>query len=177
MRLLGARAVYLDELELLYRNRPPDLSKATSRLAEYFHDADEVWLPAAIGGHPDHVLARDIGLRAAAWADRQEVVLYADYPYVVSQGWPPSITGEPPQPFINADFWLAYQLTLAGLDPGSIKAELVRLNAEQRVRKHKVIQAYRSQASVLSLGPADLSACPAKLAYELQWRMAVPSDD
>jgi LmbE family N-acetylglucosaminyl deacetylase len=175
MDLLSARTIYLDELELLYRNGPPDLSGATDRLAEYFRDADEVWLPAAIGGHKDHVLTRDIGLRAAARAGRQEVVLYADFPYVVSQGWPPSLTGEPSQPFIDANFWLTYQLTQAGLDAGCLKPELARLNAQQRARKRQLIRAYRSQAPVLSLGAADLAACPAKLAYELLWRMAVPA--
>lgn len=174
MRLLNARRLYLDEFEELYRSAPPDLSAATDRLAECFRGAEEVWLPAAIGGHPDHQMTRDIGLRAAANSGRDEVELYADYPYVVSHGWPASLTGRAPEPFIDADFWLNRQLTRAGLDPDYLNTELVTLDREQRALKRQVIRAYQSQAPVLSLGSSDLTADPTKLDYELRWTMAVP---
>lgn len=174
MRLLGARKIYLEEFESLHRSAPPDLSAATDRLTECFRGAEEIWLPAAIGGHPDHRMTRDIGLRAAANLRRAEVVLYADYPYILAHGWPPSLTGQAPRPFVDADFWLTYQLIQAGLDPDSLKAELVTLNPEQRNLKLQVIQAYQSQAPVLSLGSSDLAISPEKLDYELCWRMAVP---
>jgi LmbE family N-acetylglucosaminyl deacetylase len=174
MRLLDARSIYLEELELLYRDTPLNLSAAIDRLAECFVGAGEVLLPMAIGGHPDHQITREIGLRAAARCGRPEVLLYADYPYIVQYGWPPSLTGRPPLPYLDVDFWLTDQLTKTGLDPSSLKPELVRLSEAQRIRKREVIAAYRSQAHALLLGPADLAADPAKLDYELWWRTAVP---
>ncbi|HEY1616004.1 MAG TPA: PIG-L family deacetylase [Streptosporangiaceae bacterium] len=171
MRLLGAKSIYLDELELLYRDSVPDLSAATVSLAECFRDAADIWLPAAIGGHPDHVMTRDAGLRAAAVSGRTEVTLYADYPYVLRHGWPPSLTGQAPTPFIDADYWLAYQLAQAGLDTAVLEPELVVLDPAQRALKSEVIRAYESQTAALSLAPADLAADPAKLDYELRWKI------
>jgi LmbE family N-acetylglucosaminyl deacetylase len=175
MQLLNALSIYLDEPEFLYRSSLPDLSSATQRLAECFSSAEEVWLPAAIGGHPDHLVARDIGLRAAAQAGRSDVMLYAEFPYIFSYGWPPCVTGQEPRPYVDADFWLTDQLRQGGIDPESLQPELVVLDAEQRARKQQIIRAYRSQAQALSLSPADLASEPAKLDYELSWRMSADS--
>jgi LmbE family N-acetylglucosaminyl deacetylase len=176
MRLLGAEPVYLEETEFTYRSSPPDLSSATRRLADCFSGAAQIWLPAAIGGHPDHLAARDMGLRAAALAGRADVTLYADFPYILSYGWPPSLTGRPGRPYVDADFWLADQLRQAGLRPAYLHPELVALDPAQRARKQEVLSAYRSQAQVLALGPADLEAAPEKLEFEVSWRMPLVAD-
>jgi LmbE family N-acetylglucosaminyl deacetylase len=173
MAMLGAHSVYLELPELLYRDGPPDLGPAAERLTGCFSRAEQVWLPAAISGHRDHLLARDLGMDAAARAGHTEVTLYADYPHVVSHGWPASVTGQAPEPFIDADFWLSDQLTRAGLSPSALKPEPAKLTTGQRARKREVIAAYRSQAPALRLGPRELSADPAKLDYELCWRMAL----
>jgi LmbE family N-acetylglucosaminyl deacetylase len=175
MCLLKAHTIYLDEYELLYRNEWPDLSAATEQLTECFRSADEVWLPAAIGGHPDHRMTRDIGLRAAAQSGQHEVLLYADYPYILTYGWPPSLTGRAPHTHADADFWLTDQFREIGIDPAVLDPELVILDVEQRALKQEIIGTYRSQAQALSLGPADLASDPTKLDYELRWRMAVTS--
>jgi LmbE family N-acetylglucosaminyl deacetylase len=51
--------------------------------------AAEVWLPAGLLVHPDHVLVRDTGLAACAELAREGVrpglVLYAEYPYQLFQ--------------------------------------------------------------------------------------------
>jgi LmbE family N-acetylglucosaminyl deacetylase len=52
-------------------------------------DASEVWLPAGLLSHADHILVRDTGLAACAELAREgvrpEVVLYAEYPYQLFQ--------------------------------------------------------------------------------------------
>ncbi|WP_018331989.1 PIG-L deacetylase family protein [Actinomycetospora chiangmaiensis] len=47
-----------------------------SALEPHVENADIVFLPLAIGGHPDHRLVRDLGLNLAA-----PVVYYSDFPY------------------------------------------------------------------------------------------------
>jgi LmbE family N-acetylglucosaminyl deacetylase len=174
MRLLGADSIYLEEFENLYRDGDPDLDGATDLMAAHFAQADEVWVPAAIGGHPDHRFARDAALQAASKAGHGEVVLYADFPYVLRFGWPAGTVGAQPDPYLDADVWLAYTLREAGLDPAALAEPTVtRLDADQRALKAKVIGAYPTQASALGLAPRHLEATPGKLDFELSWRVAV----
>jgi LmbE family N-acetylglucosaminyl deacetylase len=173
MALLGASGVHLGEPEVLYRAGEPELDAAIDAMAAEMAGADEIWLPAAIGGHRDHRLARDAGLRAAAAAGHASVVLYADFPYLIAYGWPSSVSGEPPDPCLDADFWLAGQLAAAGLQGLALTPSVQRLNPAQRAVKARVIGAYRSQAAALRLAPHDLAADPGKLNFELSWRMAI----
>lgn len=151
MRLLSARGRYLDVLDSQYRasGRTPDLDRIAESIAGYFDgDSTQAWIPAAIGEHPDHVLARDAALRAAMMAGLTEIVLYADFPYVLSFGLPP---------------WMA------------TRAEEISLTHRQRAAKSRIIDAYRSQAPALGLTQAELAANPAKLNSELFWRVAPKS--
>jgi LmbE family N-acetylglucosaminyl deacetylase len=171
MRLLSARAVHLDEAEALYRDGDLDLGHAVEQLTEVFARASEVWLPSAIGGHRDHAIARDAGLRAAAAASHSEVTLYADFPYVITYGWPSWVSGRPVGAYLDAAFWLADQIVSTGLDPEFLTPVITRLSPEQRATKTAVIAAYQSQAAALGLSLRDLEADPAKLDFELAWRM------
>ncbi len=171
VRLLTARALHLDEPEALYRDGDPDLGRAVERLTEVLAGAGQIWLPSAIGGHRDHTFARDAGLRAAAAAGHREVILYADFPYVIAYGWPSWVSGRPAHAYLDAAFWLADQLAFSGLDAQSLTPVVTRLSSEQRAMKTAVIAAYRSQAAALRLSRHDLDADPAKLDFELAWHM------
>jgi hypothetical protein len=171
MRLLSARAVHLGEPEAQYRQGDPDLGRAVERLTGLLAGAGDVWLPSAIGGHPDHAFARDAGLRAAAAVGHRQVTLYADFPYVIAYGWPAWVSGQPAPAHLDAAFWLADQLAGTGLDGERLTPLVTRLSQAQRQLKNAVIAAYSSQAAVLKLAPHDLAAYPAKLAFELAWRM------
>ena len=175
MTMLSARGGYLDEREVQYRQAEPapDVDRLARRIAEYLTNASQVWLPAAIGRHPDHVLARDAGLRAAAIAGHQGVMVYADFPYVITYGWPSWVSGQPADPYLDSEIWLAEQLAAAGLDAPVRSAEVIRLNAAQRTAKAEIIGAYRTQASALGLTDAALARDPAKLDYELCWRVPI----
>ena len=175
MALLGARGVHLDEPEALYRDGDPDLDLAVARLSELLAGAGQVWLPSAIGGHRDHLFARNAGLRAAAAAGLDEVVLYADFPYLIAYGWPAWVSGRPDGGYVDAGFWLADQLASAGLSEASLTPVVTRLSPEQRALKARVIAAYRSQAPALRLAPADLAADPGKLEFELAWQVRLDS--
>ncbi|MHA6762991.1 PIG-L family deacetylase [Streptacidiphilus sp. PAMC 29251] len=174
LRLLGAKSVHLDQLEELHRDGPPELDAIAAQLADHYAGADGIWLPAGIGGHQDHVLTRDAGLRAAAATGHREVVLYADFPYVISYGWPAAVSGTA-EPLLDADFWLADQIEATGLDPAALTPMAVTLDAAQRVLKARVAAAYRTQAPALGIGPRALAADPSKFDHELAWRTAVPT--
>ena len=171
MRLLSARGVHLDEPEALYRDGDPDLGRAVGRLTELMQAADEVWLPSAIGGHRDHAFARDAGLRAAAATGHAEVMLYADFPYVIVYGWPTWVSGLPGGGYLDAGFWLADQLASGGLNDEGLVPVVTKLGPQQRAAKAAIIAAYRTQAPALRLTPRDLAADPSKLDFELAWRM------
>jgi LmbE family N-acetylglucosaminyl deacetylase len=173
MAVLEADAVHLDAPDHQYRDGEPDLDAAAARMTGLLAAAGQVWLPAAIGGHPDHLLARRAGLRAAASAGHADVVLYADFPYVVARGWPTWVAARAGAPNPDADTWIAEQLVRAGLDPTALTPAVAVLSRSQRDVKARVIDAYRSQAGVLGLAPADLAADPDKLAFEVSWRMHV----
>lgn len=171
MRLFGAQSIYLDALEEQYRGAEPDLEEAIEQMARTFATAAEVWVPSAIGGHPDHLIARNAALDAAARAGREEVVMYADFPYVISFGWPSKAVGQEVDPYFNVDGWLHAELVNTGIDPAVLTLTVTKLDADQRTRKAEVIAAYRSQASALRLSRRDLAADPGKLDFELCWRM------
>jgi LmbE family N-acetylglucosaminyl deacetylase len=177
MRLLSARGVHLDEPEALYRDGDPDLGRAIERLTELLKAADEVWLPSAIGGHRDHAFAREAGLRAAAETGHAEVMLYADFPYVIAYGWPTWVSGLPGGGYLDAGFWLADQLASGGLDRADLVPVVTKLSQEQRAAKAAIIAAYRTQAPALRLTSEDLAADPSKLDFELAWRMRLDGGD
>jgi len=172
MRLLGARGCYLDEREAQYRETgsEPEAAQLAEKIAGYLIDAAEVWLPAAIGRNDDHIIVRDAGLTAARLVGCDSVVLFADFPYVITYGWPASLSGKP-DPYLDSEPWIAHELAAAGLPASVATAEVIRLSPAQRELKTKIINAYRSQATVLRLGPGDLAAEPQKLDFELFWRL------
>ncbi|MFD3960717.1 MULTISPECIES: PIG-L deacetylase family protein [Streptomyces] len=74
-----------DHLDGQYRTGPPDTGALRREMRERIGRTGEVWLPSAIGSHPDHLAVRDTGLAAcrelAAAGRPPRVRLYADYPY------------------------------------------------------------------------------------------------
>jgi hypothetical protein len=175
MSLLSAHGRYLDEREIQYRHGEPapDIDRLAGRIAEHLTGADEVMLPAAIGRNPDHVLARDAGLRAAAATGHRDVVLYADFPYVIAYGWPCWVSGQPADPYLDSEIWLDAQFSEAGFDAPVRSADVIRLSPAERARKAGIIAAYRTQASALDLTAAALARDPGKLDYELYWRLSL----
>jgi LmbE family N-acetylglucosaminyl deacetylase len=170
MALLGRRGLRLDLPERQYRTAELDRAQITARLEPLLGSAAEVWLPAGIGGHPDHIEVREIVLGMIGPASR--CVLYADLPYAIRHGWPAWVTGEPPQPYLDADFWLSEEMARCGLQPRDWTAETTELPPERRRRKEAVVSAYRSQLAALRLDPADGRRWAELLRYELCWTPA-----
>src|SRR5258706_12330488 len=148
MRLLSARALHLDEAAALYRAPAPALGGAVERLTELLAGAGQVWLPSAIGGHSDHAFARDAGLRAADAARHDEVMLYADFPYVIAYGWPSWVSGGRAPAYLDASFLLADQVIFRGLHAESLTPGVSRRHPPQRAMKTPGLAPLPSQGGV-----------------------------
>jgi LmbE family N-acetylglucosaminyl deacetylase len=123
-------------------------------------DAREVWAPAGIGGHPDHVQVRDVARELG-----RTVRLYAELPYAVKFGWPGWVTGEPDDPSLDVEVdwrrWLP-----ADLDA---KPRVERLAPDEMERKLGAMRAYRTQFPALDRGSVGFLSRGAVLAFEVVW--------
>ncbi len=171
--LLGCASHRLSEPENQYREQPPERDRLAEQLRSFMRDTAEVWLPAGIGGHPDHLHVRDAGLLAVESLDHEPAVfLYADLPYAIQLGWPSWVTGAPSPAFLDPDFWLDEELVRAGLDTTVLKAQSFELAAETRHRKEKAVLRYRTQLPGLLLTPQHPARWESILRCELAWEVA-----
>jgi LmbE family N-acetylglucosaminyl deacetylase len=173
-RLGGVPAIRLDFLDSQYRETTEvDDAAVASTLADMIEsdiDIDAVWLPAGIGGHPDHVATRIAGLTAVADFEHLAVYLYADFPYVVTFGWPAWAVDGAATPYLDGAAFLDAQLRAQGLAGMPLQREIIQADDVAAKRKRHAIEAYRSQLPGLRLHPATLDADPDLLRVELAWR-------
>jgi LmbE family N-acetylglucosaminyl deacetylase len=172
----GCEASNLQFLDAQYRRpgepvEPAHLDRAlASALAEPAH---RVLAPAAIGGHPDHVLVR----RYARLLARHgfAVTLYADLPYCVMHGWPSWVDGRASDPHRDIDaFWSSFLAGVGELPPLR-SARVVRLDEERAAAKLAALRSYATQLPALSYGGRDLLADPEIHRYEVFWDLAAPA--
>lgn len=121
-----------------------DQAEMVAALEPLFADAVEIWLPAGIGGHPDHLATRDAGLAAALSTPHTLVRHFADVPYSVHAGWPHSVTAEPTR-------------------------QVHVLDDEAQRRKVKAMACYRTQIPALDYAGALANGDPAVVGFELSW--------
>ncbi len=176
--VLGCRTRRLDVPEAQYRVTELDFGDLVARLRREFEGEHEVWAPAGIGGHPDHIATRDAALAAVReLAERPDVTLYADVPYALRYGWPSWVDGREPRPYLNIDAWFDWELAERGLDAVDLKPQVAELQPAERLLKAAAVRAYRSQLPSLcmeDLGDPDSGELwgPA-LKYEVAWRLLV----
>ncbi|GAA3216451.1 hypothetical protein GCM10010532_043870 [Dactylosporangium siamense] len=158
----GCEPVHLDFVGAVHRGAALDPAALRTALAEAIGAGDPVYVPAAIGGHPDHVATRDAAL--AVCADRR-VLLYADQPYAVRFGWPAWVGGRAPAGGLDVDRWLGAQL--AALTPGP--PEVVRLEGTARAAKVRAVVEYRSQLAALTASAGHDFPNGPEWGYEVIW--------
>jgi hypothetical protein len=132
--------------------------------------ASHVYMPAGVGGHPDHLLVRRYG-QALARAG-MPVTLCVDLPYCVAHGWPHWVDGSEPDPHRNVDaFWLSF---LAGVpELGPLRAAHVeRLDDAAAAAKLDAMVCYRTQFPALNGGARQMLADPAIHRFEVRWDLA-----
>jgi LmbE family N-acetylglucosaminyl deacetylase len=180
LALAESEAVHLDLLDEQYRgDRDAPRDELVELLREHLVGAREVWLPAGLGGHVDHIAARDAGLLATAAGQR--IRLYADLPYAGQPAWPVNVTGAP------RDLAVHYLLSVLGrlaraqewrstLEGSGVRMDLaqrhvVKLTRSQFRDKVAAVRRYRSQMAALRCGPRHLLRERRLFAYEVYWAM------
>lgn len=167
---LGVTARQLAEPEVQYREGPLSLDALASKVRPFIADASEVWIPAGMGGHADHLAVRAAAIGAAAEiGSGVPVWLYADQPYSIPFGWPTWVTGERGE-YLDPDAWFADEMAARNLSQQDLEPYVVTLDAGARARKEQAVLAYPSQLPALQLDPGDRTRWRNLLSHELAWR-------
>jgi LmbE family N-acetylglucosaminyl deacetylase len=180
LALADCEAVHLDFLDEQYRGGgDAPRAELAGLLRQHLTGALEVWLPAGLGGHVDHVAARDAALSAATLAQR--VRLYADLPYAGQPAWPVDVTGSPRDLAVQCLLSVLgrparVQTWRSALDTSGIRMDLarrhiVKLTPSQFREKVAAVRHYRSQLGALRCGPRHPLRERRLFAYEVYWTM------
>src|SRR6266540_1593147 len=160
LALAGRRPENLGFVDSHYRDEPPSdiLEAVLGRLS----DGGAVIAPAAIGGHSDHELVRDVGLALAA--EGRDVSFYGDLPYSTAFGWPAWVTGNEGDPFLDVDAYWALHV------PDGYEPRPVELSEELQRTKLAAMRMYRSQFAAVEAGPQRRLTHPQLIRFEIFWK-------
>jgi LmbE family N-acetylglucosaminyl deacetylase len=166
LAVAGRKPVNLSLLDGQYRDGDPsDLDAAVTAAVP---TASSLHAPAAIRGHRDHELVRDVALELGAHAGIP-VALYADLPYAIYFGWPAWVTGEEPDPRLDPEVDWEVALASAPVDRDQLVPSVVRLDDRTVAEKRRAVRAYRSQFAALNRGPLGALDHPRVLPFEVSW--------
>ena len=140
-----AALVHLDFLDEQYRVGSPQKTAIAEALEELGGGYDEVWIPAAIGGHVDHRLVCEAALASTLELHR---VLYADLPYTAVYGWPLLVAAA--RAGFHVSCSLEAQLASSSFIPPQAVPRLHQLSPVEQEAKLRAIGLYQSQ-----LGPLE----------------------
>jgi hypothetical protein len=164
LALAGRTALNLPFLDSQYRHG--------DQAPEEIVEGARIYAPASLGNHHrDHT-----AVRAAALALRAEganVVLYADLPHAIVDGWPRwvlnggSFSGTDPA----AERWAA-QLETTGIPVERMDATAHRLQAEAHAGKLDAVLTYSSQIAPLQQAFGSSLEDRHLLGFEVDWRLA-----
>jgi hypothetical protein len=168
----GRKAVNLPLLDAQYRGqaRPaPGLEELDRVLTAEVHSASRVYVPAGIGSHVDHMLARRYGRMLLRTG--MPVTMYAELPYCTFHGWPSWVDGREPAPNRDVDaYWRSF---LEGVPemPALRSAEVERLDRSTASAKREAVQCYETS---LNYGVRQLMADPGFHGFEVRWELVRP---
>jgi FkbM family methyltransferase len=141
LAMCGADHIHLDFLDVAYRTAPVSLGAVAATLGELAADADEVYIPAGLGRHVDHVATARAALDAARG---RSVHMYADAPYA-SRQWAAALVAADEDGRLR---WLDAVLDTAPLAPPELPRS-VQLTEAQVAAKRGSLQRYASQLAPL----------------------------
>lgn len=168
----GRRPASLPFLDAQYRRPPgPSLERLDTALCAVVPAASRVHVPAGLGGHPDHLLARRYGRMLLSCG--MPVSLYADLPYCVLHGWPSWVDGRAADPHRDVDaFWRSFLDDVPELPPLR-SARVARLGEAEAAAKLAAMRCYRTQFAGLDYGARGLLSDPAIHGFEVSWELGV----
>jgi LmbE family N-acetylglucosaminyl deacetylase len=172
LRTLGVvetqRLRFLDGQHLDDWSGRASTEEMAAELRPHLADAAEVWTPAGIGCHPDHLAVRDATLAAVGSA--APIHLYADVPYSIRYGWPASVTSNGAgSPYLDVEVWLAEELASTGLDSELLIRTVHRLDGDVQRRKVAAMACYATQIPSLDYGSVLADGDPAVIGFEVSW--------
>ena len=164
----GAQPVHLPFLDHPYSG-PKDVDEVAALLADHLATADEVWAPAGIGQHEDHLATRDATLVAARRLGITHLRLYADSPYAGATGW--STPDEERTPTLR---WADALTTLPDdvhLDEPTFRS----LSPVEAAAKIALVREHASQMAGLGRYHHDLTWLDGQLATEGVFACSLPA--
>lgn len=165
---LGARPLWLDEPDGQHRAGAIDRAQLAKLLCPLIESASELWLPAGIGNHRDHVGLRDAALDACRTVGTTSIHLYADVPYASAYGLP--VRSDHGQ-FLDTEFWLRREMGKCGLYGWQLTWKNHELCAQMSERKRLAVGEYRSQLAALGIKRQLTMAGASLLDWELSWEV------
>jgi LmbE family N-acetylglucosaminyl deacetylase len=162
--------IALPFLDRQYRESDPATGELARALSRCVPAASALHAPGAIGGHPDHVITRDLALDLGRRVGLP-VTLYAELPYAVRFGWPHWVTGAEADPRLDPDVDWEASLSAAAVERAALEACVRRLSDEEAATKLRAMKRYRTQFPLLNGGPIGLLEHPHVLPFEVGWRV------
>lgn len=170
LALAGRTPVNLGFLDEQYREMDQSLASLTTRIEGLLGPGAQIYAPAALGGHADHMLVRAAALELlrAGFA----VSLYADLPHATLHGWPAWVTGRgaTASQDLAAALW-ERSLAATGVSPESMVPMVHELDVVAHAHKLAAIRAYGTQLR----GLAELAGRPLTdretLGFEVVWKL------
>jgi LmbE family N-acetylglucosaminyl deacetylase len=150
LSVAGCARVDLGFLDIQYRDGPLSAGAVRNAVEAAVPLPRAIYAPAGLGGHPDHLVAREAAIAIGRSAG-VPVSLYADLPYAVRVGWPHWVTGAPPRPHLVPEARWERHLP-AGVD---LEPRVRALSPDETALKVRALETYRTQFSVLNAGPLD----------------------
>jgi LmbE family N-acetylglucosaminyl deacetylase len=175
MDILGVPRTRLSFVDNEYQQRKYAIAEVAEALAPHIAGATEVWIPSAVGSHPDHVATREGALAAVRAAVAKgatpAVRIFADQPYSLMYGWPSWVTGVPEDPMLQVSVWLRDELVDAGLPVEVMEPVIHHLTPSEQDVKKAAMAAYVSQMPALETGSGFRLTNPEVIRYEVSWRL------
>jgi hypothetical protein len=167
LALAGREAINLGFTDWLYRDGGVPVGPVEAAIAAHLDAADEIWVPAGLGDHDDHVAIRELG---AGWREQGRTVgVYADIPHSTHYGWPHWVASRPADPHLDVDAYWQLKLRRSRLPFGRMRARPVRLDAATSAAKACACREYRTQLPALEAGPVKDVTHPELLPFEVYW--------
>ena len=168
LALAGREPTNVGLLDEQYREHAQPLEQLVEQIARRLPPEAEIYAPAALTDHADHMLVRAAALELrTAGAD---VSLYADLPHATVHGWPAWVVGArtPATKDLAAAVW-ARVLATTGLAAGELTPSVRALDPEKHARKLAAVQMYRTQVTALQEFADRPLTDREALGYEVVW--------
>jgi LmbE family N-acetylglucosaminyl deacetylase len=163
--IVGARSVHLGYTDSPYRPGFP-AEQVAADIAAALSPSGEVWIPAGIGSHPDHLATRDVVVTLLA-DEPGRLRFYAECPYAFLPSWSAADAER------DADHRWDARLRQIEQHFGSTHLRAMQLDDAAMELKLAMLDAHASQARALANEIPELLDFDGPLRTEVYWAAAL----